>query len=439
VTAEDNGLKRTNAMRHVTWLIVVLGAGMLAAGCGSKQPSAPPPSAPPPSAPPKAAIPIVTGPAKGKPGGQTARTKPATDPGPTRPDVPPEMLFEIGEGIPNFSLLPRDEANPADVFALATPGIGENSSTVTLIPPAADSTLPGSGGGGLAVPAGFMPVAKSGYSPGGLPRQIVCQKDGSTMALVPSGLYSQGIDGADPNAGPLHPVELSAYYMDVTEVTLGQYLKFRAEGKPAPQRPVNESSPDDHPALGLPWRDAQAYCQWAGKDLPTEAEWEQAARGPNSFAYVWGNDPRVVWQRARTPQQIDPVGSFLTDRSPYGILDLAGNAREWCLDYYDDDAYQQASKSDGTAISNWTGPKRPSIAAHRVVRGNAPGWELWYRSSQSMSEKSPTVGFRGVLRLTAPKGGAAAAPRPGADSGPPPTVLPRGSRNERETPRQQPD
>jgi formylglycine-generating enzyme required for sulfatase activity len=427
-------------MKYLVWKVVVAGAGMALAGCGGQKPAASPPTAPPPSAPPPASIPIVTGPAKNKAGSEVARTTAQrSDQGRSRPDVPAEMLFEIGEGIPNFALLPRDEANPADVFALATPGIGENSSTVTLFPPDVQTTVPTIAGGGLAVPAGFTAVAKYGYSPEGLPRQIVCQKDGSTMALIPAGLYSQGIDGADPNAGPVHPVELSAYYMDITEVTLDQYLRFRADQKPVPAKPVNESSPGNHPVVGLPWRDAQTYCKWAGKDLPTEAEWEQAARGPHNSVYVWGNDPRVVWQRARTPQQIDPVGSFLADRSPYGILDLAGNAREWCLDYYDDDAYRQASKSDGTAISNWTGPKRPSISGHRVVRGNAPGWQLWYRSSLSMSEQSPTVGFRGVLHLTGPKAGTTDSAQPGTDNAPPPTVVPRGSRSERETSRLRPN
>jgi formylglycine-generating enzyme required for sulfatase activity len=418
-------------MKHVVWKVVVAGAGMVLAGCGSEQPSAPPPSAPPPSAPPPASIPILTGPAKSKPGGQAARTSQKIEKAPSRPDVPPELLFEIGQGIPNFALLPRDEANPADVFVLAAPGIGEDSSTVTLIPPDVRTTISGTGAGGLAVPAGFTAVAKAGFSPEGLPRQIVCQKDGSTMALIPAGLFSQGIDGADPNAGPLHPVELSAYYMDITEVTLEQYLRFRGAEKPTPGRPVNESSPGNHPVLGVSWRDAQAYCRWVGKELPTEGQWEQAARGPGNFVYVWGNDPRTVWQRVRTPEQIDAVGSYPADRSPYGIFDLAGNAREWCLDYYAEDAYQHASKSDGTAVRDGTGPKRPSISAHRVVRGNAPGWELWYRSSESMSKSSPSIGFRGVLQLAAAQTDATGPSPPGEDGGPPPTVRPRGSQSGR--------
>ena len=419
-------------------MVVCISAIM--AGCGGSKPSAPPPSAPPPSAPPPASVPILTGPAKGSPGGPTAaRTPQKATKAPHRPDVPPQMLFEIGEGIPNFTVMPRDEAHPANVFALAAPGIGENSATVTLIPPETESTAPATGGPAAALPAGFTAVAKFGYSPEGLPRRIVCQKDGSTLALIPAGLYTQGVDGAEPNAGPVHPIELSAYYMDITEVTLDQYLRFRSDQKPAPARPLNEASPGNHPALGLPWRDAQAYCKWAGKELPTEAEWEQAARGPNGFTYVWGNDPRVVWQRSRTTEQIDSVGSYLADRSPYGVFDLAGNAREWCLDFYDDDAYRQASKSDGTAISNWTGPRRASIPGHRVVRGNGPAWQLWHRSSESMSVQSPTVGFRGVLHLTAPKADGAGTPQPGSSTEPPPTVVPRGSRTERERSRPQPD
>lgn len=405
-----------------------MGFGLIACGCGGGGDSAPPPTSNAPSAPPVAATPILTGPAKSGGAAQPVRTgaQPKNEPRRSRPDVPPEMLFDVGAEIPNLALLPRDEANPADVFAVVTPQAGENSGTVTLIRPPAET---GAGGtvsvSARGLPSGFSPVPDAGYGEAGWPLRIRCDKDGAVMALIPGGLFLQGQDGVDPDAGPIHPVEQDAFYIDVTEVTLDQYRRFRSEQKPTPTRPSNDGGPPDHPVLGIPWRDALAYCKWAGKELPTEAQWERAARGPDHFVYVWGNDPRAIWERGRTPRQIDPVSSFRTDRSPEGVFDLAGNAREWCADYYAENAYQQATRNDGTAVKNWTGPTRPSRTGHRVVRGNGPGWELWSRSSASMSENPPDVGFRCVLNLRAAAASAAAATSDEPPAGATPSGTPR--------------
>lgn len=405
---------------------MVAGISLLLGGCGGGDESAPPPkTVAPPSAPPVSNIPISTGPSKNAGASQTIKTGGQKKPEPraARPDVPPEMLFEVGADIPNLALLPRDQANPADVFVLVVPQPGTNSDTVTLIPPAGDglSASPPSPTAARTLPAGFTPVLDAGYSDDGLPLRIRCDKDGALLALIRGGLFLQGQDGVDPDAGPTHPVELDPYYIDVTEVTLDQYRRFRSDQKPTPTRPGNDGGPPDHPVLGIPWRDALAYCRWAGRELPTEAQWERAARGPDHFVYAWGNDPRAIWSRGRTPRQIDAVGSFRTDRSPEGVFDLAGNAREWCTDFYAENAYQQATRTDGTAVANWAGPTRPSRTGHRVVRGNGPGWELWYRSSASMSENPPDVGFRGVLNLKA----ATAAPT-GTDE-PPTSATPEGA------------
>jgi hypothetical protein len=321
------------------------------------------------------------------------------------------MLFDVGMEIPNLALLPRDEANPADVFAVIAPQTGDHSGTVTLIRPPAEVGASGTiAVGARTLPAGFSPIPDAGNSEEGWPLRIRCDKDGALMSLIRGGLFLQGQDGVDPDAGPVHPIELDQFYIDVTEVTLDQYRRFRSEQKPTPTRASNDGGAPDHPVLGIPWRDALAYCKWAGKELPTEAQWERAARGPDHFVYAWGNDPRAIWERGRTPRQIDAVASFRTDRSPEGVFDLAGNAREWCSDFYAGNAYQQATRNDGTAVKNWTGPNRPTRTGHRVVRGNGPGWELWYRSSASMSENPPDVGFRSVLPVRAAAASAAGTP-----------------------------
>ncbi|REJ72672.1 MAG: hypothetical protein DWQ34_12345 [Planctomycetota bacterium] len=390
--------------RHIA-ILCSMGLLICCCGCsGGEDSSAPPISAAPPSAPPKAATPINISPRKSNkasppPGSGNDSSKKTETRASDLPDVPPEQIFRVGMDIPNVELWPRDRSNEDDVFTVIAREDGLGSETVTLIPPegsrANNRNQPAKA---VELPKGFTPVRGAGLAEDGRPLRIVCDKDGAEMAYVPPGLFLQGEDGGSPDAAPMHPVELDGYYIDIYEVTVSRYMKFRNEESPAPGMPANANAPADHPALGLAWRDAFAYCKWAGKQLPTEAEWEKAARGPDSFQYPWGNG-RPVWQRSRTPGQIDPVGSFKADRSVYGVYDLAGNAQEWCADYYADDAYRQAVPSDGSIAVNWDGPRRPSISGHRVVRGRSPDWRLWHRASESMTGTPENVGFRGVLRF----------------------------------------
>jgi formylglycine-generating enzyme required for sulfatase activity len=183
-------------------------------------------------------------------------------------------------------------------------------------------------------------------------------------------------------------------------VTLAQFERFRAAVRSESNRTVqpalnfDKSSDMSLPALGVTWGEAKSYATWAGRELPTEAQWEKAARGPENFPHAWGFT-RPLWHRPRSIGQIDPVGSFHTDMSPYGIMDLAGNAREWCADFYHDQAYQQTSGE----VRNPTGPRTPSKPNQRVVRGGGGGWHAWFREGAAMNERLPDVGFRLVLNV----------------------------------------
>lgn len=419
---------RPRPIRCEILLVAVL---LLAMGCGGDDAAAPAPVTSAPSAPPPTTTPInikprstpeASSPAPGASQKNTTKTE-----APKGPDAPPEQIFEVGTDIPNFELLPPEHVAGGNVFALVSPGTGRDSTHVTLIAPDDGEGGPSQPRGAAAIklPQGFSSVAAAGASEEGLPHRIRCAKDGSEMVLVPGGLYLRGTEDASTDASPVHPVQLSPFYIDEYEVTLEKYRRFQMEQKPPPGKPSNADSPDTHPVLGVSWRDAMVYCEWAGKQLPTEAEWEAAARGAESFTYPWG-DGRVVWQRSRTPEQIDPVGSFRADKSVFGVFDMAGNAREWCADFYSDTAYRDAAPRDGTAADNPAGPRRGSIAGHRVVRGNAPGWELWRRGHQHMTEPAGDIGFRGVLRIAAPSASARTD-----SSNPPPTVAPNSPPRER--------
>lgn len=169
--------------------------------------------------------------------------------------------------------------------------------------------------------------------------------DPNPMVLIPAGNFIMGSDTRMPDEGPQHTVYLKAYYMDVYEVTNAQYKKFiDATNRRSPAHFRNRTYPAgkaDHPVTEVTWYDADAYCTWAGKHLPTDQEWEKAARGTDGRAFPWGDgfDPN----KANTPQRWEllhqegdtmPVGSFPDGVSPYGIYDMSGNVWEWTASWY---------------------------------------------------------------------------------------------------------
>ncbi len=365
------------------------------AGCGSAEgPKSPPPemTSPPP------AITQPTPPAGVKPVGAPAKAPARPAAVAQRPSgaIPPGAQL-VGGSDPNFHVVARED-RPELMAMVVSPDPGVNSSllqiqSVSAAPPVAST---------ITLPAGFTAVADAPVDPSGLPTRIRCAADGAVMALVPVGLAVQGADGT-PTASPRHPIDVDAFYMDIHEVTVEKFLRFREAtkgDKTPPAVPLNARFPLQ-PAVGVNWRDAMQYAKWTGRELPTESEWEKAARGLSGFLYPWGNG-RPIWERPRIPGQIDDTGSFRTDESPFGIQDLAGNAREWCQDFFAEDAYRQAPAAGSAAARNWPGP-RTDKAGRRVVKGNPNGWEVWARDGFPMSERSPTIGFRCVLRASSPK------------------------------------
>ena len=198
------------------------------------------------------------------------------------------------------------------------------------------------------------------------------------MVLIPAGKFRMGtVHLVSKTAEPIHLVTLDAFYIDKYEVTLGEYNHFLMETghRPLPQWISKYAPTDNHPVVGVSWHDAMAYATWAGKRLPTEAEWEKAARGGLSDKnYPWGNEAPAP-SRANYGKNVGttmPVGEY--PPNAFGLYDVVGNVAEWCLDAWDADFYTEAPQENpfaGLKSRDTTLEDFQTIKGLRVVRGGA--------------------------------------------------------------------
>lgn len=186
--------------------------------------------------------------------------------------------------------------------------------------------------------------------PTATPAISVSPIDGMTLVYVPAGEFIMGSNEGDVDEKPMHTVYLDAFWIDKTEVTQGMYAKCTATGCQAPTCSTNKG--DNFPVVCINWKSANAYCEWAGRRLLTETEWEKAARGTEGYIYPWGNEPATCEYAVMDDlsgsgngcgqKSAWEVGSKPKGISPYGALDMAGNVAEWVADWEDRDAAHNA-------------------------------------------------------------------------------------------------
>jgi sulfatase modifying factor 1 len=243
------------------------------------------------------------------------------------------------------------------------------------------------------------------------PIEVPASKDGAPMVMVPAGKFPMGVPSGDRDGGrdeyPRHEVFVDTFVIDKFEVTNGRYWEFvKATGHRVPQNPTNPTrnlwegghitdSVAERPVINVDWFDAEAYCAWAGKRLPTEAEWEKAAKGTSDRRFPWGNvEPTAKHlnynQRWIGEKTLMPVGSYEAGRSPYGVYDMAGNVWEWVHDWYDAHYYEKSPERN---------PKGPKAGSKKVIRG--AGWQnetptvrIFTRVESDPTVRNESTGFR---------------------------------------------
>jgi formylglycine-generating enzyme required for sulfatase activity len=241
-------------------------------------------------------------------------------------------------------------------------------------------------------------------SPTSLPTEITDFR-GVPMVLVPAGEFTMGSETGESDEKPVHQVYLDAFYIDIYEVTNAAYKACEDAGKcNSPKqtgsftrsRYYGNSQYDDNPVIYVDWNMAKTYCEWRAGKLPTEAQWEKAARGTDERIYPWnsGIDSRYANYNSYVGDTVN-VGNYEDGKSIYGVYDMAGNVWEWIADLYDSRYYQSSYIE-----SNPQGPYRTD-QQYVVIRGGS--WDsgvihlrVSNRDSYLSNGYSYKIGFRCV-------------------------------------------
>jgi formylglycine-generating enzyme required for sulfatase activity len=237
---------------------------------------------------------------------------------------------------------------------------------------------------------------------------LISEWDGMIMVSIPSGEFWMGSPDSDREAKddekPQHLVQLDDFWLDQTEVSNGKYTLCVRAGICQPPKQnrsrtrigyFEDRQYDEYPVIYVSWEDANTYCQWVKRRLPSEAEWEKAARGTKGFTYPWGDSPPNPGLANYNAQVGDtsPTGFYPNGASPYGAMDMAGNVAEWVADWYDEYYYFNSPSMN---------PLGPFQGEYRVIRGGS-----WFNMANAIRAsfrlwnypdiRSESIGFRCVL------------------------------------------
>ncbi len=219
------------------------------------------------------------------------------------------------------------------------------------------------------------------------------------MVFVKGGSFYMGSNSGRENEKPVHKVKIESFYIDKYELTVGEYKKFCKETSRSLPTEPRYGWKDNYPIVNVSWNDAKAYAEWIGKRLPTEAEWEYAARGgPKSESFDFSGSSNiydVAWYNENSNNKMSRIGKKLPNE--IGICDMSGNVWEWCEDFISNDYYQESPKSN---------PKGPESGVKKILRGGS--WFFYqtfsrvsYRYSENPEVKNYDIGFRMVKDVKA--------------------------------------
>ncbi len=290
--------------------------------------------------------------------------------------------------------------NASDEIVLVAPGnitfSSGSSSVVTVDPSTGVATGVRSAGTTITATESDSGISGSANITGAFPpgtfagEQRTNPVDGATMVWVPAGDFLMGEYTGNADIYPLHTVALDGFWMYKHEVTYDRYLAFCTDTARAMPAAPAWGWLSNHPIVNVSWDDAKAYADWSALTLPTEAQWEKAARGTSGQQYPWAG----VWNAANCNNnntQTTTVGFYPTGVSPYGALDIAGNVEEWCADWYSATYYY---------LSPTTNPTGPTTGTARVVRGGDWGgvdptlFLTTTRAFATPTTSADTLGFR---------------------------------------------
>lgn len=302
--------------------------------------------------------------------------------------------------------------------ACATPSTAATATSTPITLPSVPAPVMEATSTPDGIPTATFPAPPISPTPAGFAARL-SPADDMPQVFVPAGKFQMG--GFDVHTEddelPVHEVTLDAFWLDQYEVTNGMYaLCVQAGTCNPPQKPYSNLRPEyfgnpefkDYPVITVTWADAQTYCAWAGRRLPTEAEWERAARGDDLRTYPWGEEPpsALYANFNNSMRDTSRVGAYPLGASPFGALDMAGNVAEWVQDLYRADYYQTSPST------NPMGPESAKRLILRVIRGGSyqdawvnirlsnrgselgPNPDAAYDSPDLFGRSSSKVGFR---------------------------------------------